>query len=394
MTATTRDRPLHREGRGPKLLAFLIGTILVGGFLALMLWQSIFVRILPGHVGVLYSLLFGGTVTQELYPEGLAVKLPWNRMYIFETRLQAEPFQILALSAEGMPIIVEATTLFRVVRDEAAGLLIDVGPDYIDRVVSPMSMSSVREVVGRYNSHELYSIDARRLQHDILNILRNTPQADLLFYQEVAIRRISLPETVVAAIQSKLAEEQQAAAYEFRLDGERLEAERRRIQAIGLRNFYSIVQSSLTDQLLTWKGIEATIEIARSPNTKVVIVGGQKDQMPLILGSDIGNIPPSTTPVGQVGGNVAPLPEWAEVPSIFDDPLSDTNRRPATAPTGSIGSGKDHKDIMGSGDDLSSDSPRSPTSELGASELPLGNSGPRPDVIPDKAPEPDASKQQ
>ena len=393
MSATTRDRPLRREGRGPKLLAFLIGTILVGGFLSLMLWQSIFVRILPGHVGVLYSLLFGGTVTQELYHEGLAVKLPWNRMYIFETRLQAEPFELLALSAEGMPIVVEATILFRVVRDEAAGLLIDVGPDYTERVIKPMSIASVREIVSRYNSQELYSIDARRLQHDIINQMRDTTQANLIYYQEVAIRRISLPETVVAAIQNKLVEEQQAAAYEFRLDGERLEAERRRIQAIGLRNFYSIVQSSLTDKLLTWKGIEATIEIARSPNTKVVIVGGQKDQMPLILGSDIGNIPQGSAPVNQVSGNVSPLPEWAEMPSIFYDPLSDS-RRPATAPAGSIGYGKTLKEILGDEDYVPSNSPNSSTRGPGANDLPLGNTGPRPDVVPDKAPEPDARVQQ
>lgn len=393
MSTTTRDRPLRQEGRGPKLLAFLIGTILVGGFLSLLLWQTIFVRILPGHVGVLYSLLFGGTVTQELYPEGLAIKLPWNRMYIFETRLQAEPFELLALSAEGMPIVVEVTTLFRVVRDEAAGLLIDVGPDYIERVVKPMSMASVREIIARYNSHELYSIDARRLQHDILNLLRDTPQANLIYYQEVAIRRISLPEPVVAAIQAKLAEEQQAAAYEFRLDGERLEAERRRIQAIGLRNFYSIVQSSLTDKLLTWKGIEATIEIARSPNTKVVIVGGQRDQMPLILGSDIGNLPPGTAPVNQVSGNTSPLPEWGEMPSIFNDPLSDM-RRPATAPVGSIGAGKTDDEIVGDKDYVPSTNPRSSTKGPGANDLPLGNTGPRPDVVPDQAPETDSRIQQ
>ncbi len=393
MSATTSERPLRREGRGPKLLAFLIGTILVGGFLSLMLWQTIFVRILPGHVGVLYSLLFGGTVTQELYPEGLAIKLPWNRMYIFQTRVQASPFEVLTLSAEGMPIIVEATTLFRVVRDEAAGLLIDVGPDYNERIVKPMSAASVRESVARYNSHELYSIDARKLQHDILNLLRNTPQANLIFYQEVAIRRISLPEPVVAAIQRKLAEEQQAAAYEFRLEAERLEAERLRIQAIGLRNFYSIVQSSLTDKLLTWKGIEATIEIARSPNTKVVIVGGQKDQMPLILGSDIGNIPPGSTPVNLVSGNESPLPKWSEIPSIFNDPLSDY-RRPATAPAGSIGGGKTLSEIIGDQDYVPLNSPHSSTKGLGANDLPLGNTGPRPDVVPDQALDPDAKVQQ
>ena len=121
---------------------------------------------------------------------------------------------------------------------------------------------------------------------DLLATLRGTAESRYIFYSEIAIRTMKLPESVVSAIQHKLSEEQRAAAYDFRLTSQRQEAERLRIEAIGLRNFYSIVQGALTDKLLTWRGIEATVQVARSPNSKIVIVGGNKDQLPLILGSD------------------------------------------------------------------------------------------------------------
>src|SRR5262249_44508454 len=109
-----------RVGRyGSRLLSLVIGTALAGGLAVLLLWHSVMVSIPPGHVGVLYSLLFGGTVTDAVYREGLALKLPWNQMYIFETRIQALPFTLLAFSAEGMPITVEATTLYRVKAETA-----------------------------------------------------------------------------------------------------------------------------------------------------------------------------------------------------------------------------------------------------------------------------------
>lgn len=358
------------SGFGSRLVAVIVGIVLVCGLALLLLWQTIFVRILPGHVGVLYSLLFGGTVTGSLYPEGLAVKLPWNRMYIFETRLQALPFRVQALSAEGMPITVEATTLFRVQRQEAANLLIEIGSDYTDRVVAPMSIFALRQTLARYNSHELYTVDADKLQDLMLKYLKQTPQARYIDYQEVAIREVRLAPELISAIHQKLTEEQNAAAYEFRLAGQRLEAERLRIEAIGLRNFYSIVQSALTDKLLTWRGIEATVQIAKSPNTKIVIVGGNKDQLPLILGSDITRQPAAAEPpVTPVPGDASPLPDLRNMPSLFPNPLGAIQPGSPTAPAGAVGPTK-------------SEAPPSRSSP------PASNPRPRPDVVEDKRPEP------
>lgn len=319
-------------GRRDRLIVGIIGGMVLAGFLLLLLWRTIFVPILPGHVGVLYRLFLGGTVVERVLNEGLQVKFPWNRIYIFEVRVQARDFQVFALSAEGMPINVEITTLFRVERDTAGRLLKEVGTDYIERIVRPLSIGSVREVIARFDSHELYTVDARELQLDILEFLQASKQGSLIHYQDVKIRSIKLPQRVVAAIEEKLAQEQLAASYQFRLARQRQEAERLRIEGIGLRNFYSVVSSALTDQLLTWRGIEATVRLADSPNSKVVIVGGGKDQLPLILGGELGSLPKPSGEVLPVGPDAGELPDWLNLPPIFEDPMGNIYHRPATQP--------------------------------------------------------------
>jgi prohibitin 2 len=376
MSATTTEKPSHGVRYGSRLLAILIGTALVCGLSILLFWQSVFVRIPPGHVGVLYSLLFRGTVTRSVYPEGLAIKLPWDQIYIFETRVQAMQFKVDGLSAEGMTVIIDATTLYRLDKTKAPKMLTEVGPDYADRIVKATSITGVRQMVARYNSHELYTIEAARLQRELMEYLRSSPQSDLIFYQDVLIRDVKLSEQMTSAIQFKLTEEQKAAAYEFRLATERMEAERQRIQAIGLRNFYSIVQSSLTDKLLTWRGIEATVQIAKSPNTKIVIVGGNKDQLPLILGSDIARAPSSTQEtVTETTGDVMPLPDWDKEPSLFGSPLEAIYPRPPTAPPNSVHT-KPLKSLLNPNKPLTGGS--GPFQSFG---LPSG-------VIDDKQPEP------
>ena len=149
--------------------------------------------------------------------------------------------------------------------------------------------------------------------------MRSTPEARLFDYSDVAIMTMKLPDKLVAAIERKLSEQQRAASYEYILDSQRKEAERLRIEAIGLRNFYAVIQNSLTDKLLTWRGIEATVELSKSPNTKIVIVGGNKDQLPLILGSDITRSPTENAPpVPPIAGDAAPLPDLSKLPPIFN----------------------------------------------------------------------------
>jgi regulator of protease activity HflC (stomatin/prohibitin superfamily) len=308
-----------------RYLSIAIGVLLGAGLILLLLWNAILVRIPPGQVGVLYSLLSGGTVTDTVYPEGLAIKLPWNRMYIFDARWQSLPFEVSAYSQEGMPIKVDATIVFKLRRPQTPQVLIELGTDYAEQFVKPLATGTVRLLLSRYDSHELYTVDYNDLHDRLMEALRGSAESQYLQVQEVIVRRLELPATVVEAIQRKLGEEQNAAAYQFRLAAEQQEAERLRIQAIGLRNFYSLLQDSLTDKLLTWRGIEATVEIAKSPNAKIVIVGGNKDQMPLILGSEFGRLPGSPEPVAPVPGTASPLPDFNTLPQLFPDP---TKSRP------------------------------------------------------------------
>ncbi|HTB38757.1 MAG TPA: prohibitin family protein [Reyranella sp.] len=310
---------LRRAARGNRALSIAIGVLLAGGLALLLLWNAILVRIPPGRVGVLYS-LFSGTVTDDLYPEGLAIKLPWNRMYIFDARWQALPFEVQAFSQEGMPVTVRATIIFRLRRPQIPNVLVELGTDYAQEFVKPIATSAVRLLVTRYDSHELYTVGYKDLYERLMEMLQNSAEARFFDYHDVIVRQIELPKDIVDAIQRKLNEEQIAASYQFRLIAQRQEAERLRIQAIGLRNFYSILQDSLTDKLLTWRGIEATVEIAKSPNSKIVIVGGQKDQMPLILGSEFGRLPASSEPVPPVSGTSSPLPDFNTLPPIFPSP--------------------------------------------------------------------------
>src|SRR5262249_48619264 len=252
------DRP-SAATPGNRAVSIVIGGLLAAGLIVLLLWNVILVRIPPGHVGVLYSLLYGGTVTDRVYPEGLAIKLPWNRMYIFDARWQALPFVTRAFSQEGMPITVEATIIFKLRRSQIPDGLVELGSDYAEQFVLPIATGAVRLLISRYNSHELYTVDYKDLHDRLMELLQNGAEARYFEIQDVIARRIELPQAVVDSIQRKLNEEQIAASYRFRLDSQRQEAERLRVQAIGLRNFYSIVQDSLTEKLLTWRGIEATV---------------------------------------------------------------------------------------------------------------------------------------
>jgi prohibitin 2 len=317
---STNTSDLRRAAQGNRALSIAIGVLLAGGLALLLLWNAILVRIPPGHVGVLYSLFYGGTVTDTLYPEGLALKLPWNRMYIFDARWQALPFHVDAFSQEGMPIKVDATIIFRLKRPQIPYVPVELGSGYAEEFVKPIATGAVRLLISRYNSHDLYTVDYKDLYERLMEQLQNSAEARFFDYHDVIARRIELPPDIVDAIQRKLNEEQIAASYQFRLSAQRQEAERLRIQAIGLRNFYSILQDSLTDKLLTWRGIEATVEIAKSPNAKIVIVGGQKDQMPLILGSEFGHLPASPEPVAPVPGTASPLPDFNTLPPLFPNP--------------------------------------------------------------------------
>jgi prohibitin 2 len=276
--------------RNEQTTVYLVGAAVALGFFLLLFWRMIFVVILPGHVGVLYD-LFRGTRLGVHTREGLTVKLPWNQMYIYDVRLQTAPLQVHALSREGMVIDIDVVVLFRPDTQRISRLHQEIGPEYVQRTVIPLSMSAVREYVAQHDSHELYTVEADVLKRDIIEATRSELSKHHIVVDNVLLERLVLPKNVLAAIEDKLTQEQIAAAYGFRLEAEKAEAERLEIKGAALNRYYSLVNGALTAPLLTWRGIEATIELAQSPNSKIVVIGSGKDQLPIILGSDITKMP-------------------------------------------------------------------------------------------------------
>ncbi|MGJ4889473.1 prohibitin family protein [Bradyrhizobium sp. HKCCYLRH3099] len=270
-----------------RIEAYVVGTIALAGILVLLLWRLVIVVVPAGHVGVLYSLLGGGTVIDDVFREGLALKLPWNKMYLFETRVQSLPLDVEALSLEGLRVDVKANLIFHIDGNAAPRLLKEVGTDYVNRLIMPVTQGVVRRVIGKFDSHRLYTIDSELLTGQMLEALRGEPKSSILIYDDMVVTRVILPDGMRKAIEDKLTQEQYAASYEFILARARSEAERQRIEAIGLENYYATVARALSKDVLTWTGIQATLDLARSNNSKVVVVGGGTNQMPLILGSEV-----------------------------------------------------------------------------------------------------------
>ena len=309
------DRPRFRLTKADKVVA----ALLLFGLVGLFLWPFVVFAVRPGEVGVLYRLFTTGTVTTHFYEEGIGFKWPWNRIYFYEMRTQAVDEMVNGLAHDGLRVGVSITVLFRPVIENVGILHKTIGPDYVTRLVRPLSVAAVRNVIGKYDPHDLYRRDDNRLEAWITAELKDERDEALIEYQNVIVRNVVLPPVLDQAITRKLTEEQNTEAYEYLIAQAEQEAQRQRVQAIGIQTFYSIIADALSPQLLTWRGIEATIQIARSNNAKVVIVGGGKDQLPLILGSDIANMPALPTPPA-VDPQSHSLPNFGELPMLFPTP--------------------------------------------------------------------------
>lgn len=317
-------RPARRKYR-LRVVDHVIIAGLVVGLAALLLWPMTFVTVGSGHVGVLFRLFGGGTETRWVFPEGVATKWPWDGIELYETRVQSRDFSAKVLGVDGLLITVDCTVLFNPIPAEVGLLHEQVGPDYVNRVVLPSAIEAVRKVVGQYDPHAMYAASTYQLAADINEEMKASTVGLHIEFRDLLIRQVILPPKVDQAINEKITQQQIAQSYEYRIQQAMQEAERKRIEAIGIQTFYAIVANSLSPQLLTWRGIEATVEIAKSPNSKVVIVGGGENQLPLILGSDIAQQPeiPAPQPVDPSSN---PLPNFNFLPRLFPELLLEQPR--------------------------------------------------------------------
>ncbi len=265
--------------------ARIAGLIFLGLILFFVLTSTTFLTIDPGEKGVLFKRFGGGLQKDKVYSQGFKVVAPWNKMYIYDVRIQEEFGKMNVLSKNGLSIAVELSYRFKPQADKIGYLHDEVGKDYMNRIIRPEIRSATREVIGKYLPEELYSTKRDAIQDEIFEQTSNAISPKYLILDAVLIRSVELPERLKKAIEMKLDEEQQSLQYKFRIEKERKEAERKIIEAEAKAESNRILNASLTDKILRDKGIEATLELAKSQNSKVVVVGGSGDGLPLILGN-------------------------------------------------------------------------------------------------------------
>lgn len=240
-----------------------------------------------GKAGVLWKRFSGGVVTDRPpLREGFHIIAPWNKVYVYEVRKQELSFKNMkVLSSNGLDIQLEASAWYQPKFDKLGKLHQEIGEDYRTRIILPTIRSAARSVVGRYTPEQLYSSKRDAIQKEIFEETKRIVDDNYIDLSEVLVRDITLPPTIKDAIERKLRQEQESLEYEFRIEKAKKEAERQEIEAQGKSNANKILNSSLTEKILQDKGIEATIKLSESKNSKVVIIGSGKDGMPIILGN-------------------------------------------------------------------------------------------------------------
>lgn len=236
-----------------------------------------------GSHGIMYRTFFGGTVTDRVWGEGLNIIPPWDNLTVYETRMQQQTIKIKILSEEGLDIGVEVSIRFRPLRESLGYLHRDIGTDYFHRLIRPEVESHIRRTMGTRPVYDTYATS-----HGVLQEISNvTPLARLdgngvkpyVQIYEVKIVDIDLPEIIESAIAEKYRQEQMMLEYKYKLEREAREAKRKRTEAAGIRD-YNIIAEKVSPELLKWRGIEASLELAKaslelakSPNSKVVLLG-------------------------------------------------------------------------------------------------------------------------
>lgn len=247
-------------------------------------WNRMTVTVEAGHAGVMFKTFSGGIDTTQTYGEGFHFMAPWNKMVVYETRQQEMAEEMNVLSSNGLEIKADVSAWYKPQYSKLGLLHARIGTNYLGRVVIPALRSSARSVIGRYTPEQIYSTKRDAIQVEIYDETRKILKNKYVDLNRVLIRSIILPPTIKSAIETKLKQEQESLEYKFKIEKASKEAERQRIDAMGKAKANEILNASLTDKILREKGISATLKLAESPNTKIVIIGNSKDGLPIILG--------------------------------------------------------------------------------------------------------------
>lgn len=274
-------------------------TVLILLFLLIVLWDRI-VHVVPaGHEGVVWHSIPMPWTTgyhSHLADEGVELIWPWDKFYLYDLRLMTHTESYQVVSQEGLHFEIDMTFRWKVKGESLIELNQTVGSDYLKTMLIPEVGSVLRHIVANYQAEALYTVERNAVQDEIYaevtsdslpNHIGSREAANdddvTIVLQDTLMSSIRLPLSLKEAIERKLSESEMVAQYEFRVERERLESERKQIEAEGIRNFQETVAPAITESYLQWRGIEATLELAKSNNAKVVVIGNSANGLPLIL---------------------------------------------------------------------------------------------------------------
>lgn len=258
----------------------IFGSLILLLLIVIFLLASI-AKVGSGSVGVLT--LFG-RVTGEVLTEGIHMVNPFKSNNEMSIRTQEIKESASVPSSEGLVMNLDTSLIFHLDPNRAAEVYQKLGPNYAAVLIEPNLRAAIREATAAHTANALYTGEREMVAKQIYNALSMLLNKRGFVIESILLRDIQLPMTLKASIEAKQQAEQEALAMSFRLQKEKQEAERKRIEAAGIRDFQQIVAQGISTQLLEWKGIEATENLAKSSNAKVVVIGNNKNGLPLILG--------------------------------------------------------------------------------------------------------------
>jgi regulator of protease activity HflC (stomatin/prohibitin superfamily) len=336
-----RRRWWRHIGRHLPALSVLVLTALLA---TIVLWPYMIITVPSGRVGVLWKRFNGldmycwcwvgrGTVLdpRELREEGLHLIWPWDKLYLYDLRLQSSQTTYNSISKDGVSVRAQISVRYQLLHNSVAVLHKFIGPDYLNSVVNPEIGSQAREIISQYTAEEVYTrrdiiqkqirdASQKSLEANLNKLVQ--PEAmeqpdpkhyndflqDAIQILDTLVLSIDLPPDIVAAINRQTEQYYMIQEYKFRVQREAEESKRKQIEADGIAAFQKTVSQGISDSYLRWRGIEATIQLAQSPNSKIVVIGTGKDGLPIILGNVDGGPTQGTTPGGTPGGTPGATP--------------------------------------------------------------------------------------
>ena len=271
----------------------LSGPLRFAGLLVIVLgvFSSMFKQIDAGKVGVksLY-----GSVQPDVLESGLHLINPLLDVTDFDIQTQNYTMSavhnegaqegddaIRVLSNDGLEVVIDLTVLYKITPADAPKIFKQIGVNYTDKIVRPVTRTRIRDNAVYYDAVALYSTKRNEFQQRIFKSIEDDFKSRGLILEQLLIRNINLPSSVKTTIESKINAEQDAQKMTFVLQKEKQEAERKRVEAQGIADYQRIISTGLTDKQLQYEQIKAQKEIATSPNTKIIFMG--KGSAPVIL---------------------------------------------------------------------------------------------------------------